>query len=68
MWDAQHDARPEHASDDAAAETFARLLGERWQTTGDGIYVLADDAEEATEGSEQTKYGAAALRADRREP
>lgn len=62
MGHAQHDEGPEHASDAVAAETFARLLGERWQTTGDGIYVLADEAEEATEGGEQTQSQATTLR------
>ena len=62
MGHAKHDERPEQAIRDAAAGPFARLLGERWQTTGDGIYILADDAEEAAEDSEQTPFEATAVR------
>jgi hypothetical protein len=30
-------------------ESFAKLLGERWHTTGDGIYRLVDDTVESAE-------------------
>jgi hypothetical protein len=30
-------------------ESFAKLLGERWQTTGDGIYRLVEDTVESAE-------------------
>jgi hypothetical protein len=30
-------------------ESFAKLLGERWRTTGDGIYRLVEDTVEAAE-------------------
>jgi hypothetical protein len=29
----------------AADQRFAAILGDRWQTSGDGIYRLADDTE-----------------------
>jgi hypothetical protein len=29
----------------AMDETFASILGDRWQTSGDGIYRLSDDRE-----------------------
>ena len=40
--------------------SFARLLGERWQTSGDGIYVLVEDAQEQAEDLERRQTRATA--------
>ena len=45
MTESHQDRAAGIGSMSTADETFAGILGDRWQTAGDGIYRLADDAD-----------------------
>jgi hypothetical protein len=40
---AEHDPKGTRTSNEAHGEWFAKVLGERWQTDGDGIYRLVEE-------------------------
>ena len=45
MTEFHQDRGAANGSVGTADETFAGILGDRWQTSGDGIYRLAGDAD-----------------------
>ena len=45
MTESPQDRAAGNGSVGIADQTFAGILGDRWQTSGDGIYRLADDAD-----------------------
>ena len=45
MTESHQDQAAGNGSIGSADETFGGILGDRWQTAGDGIYRLADDAD-----------------------
>ncbi len=45
MTESHQDRGAASGSVGTADETFAGILGDRWQTSGDGIYRLADDVD-----------------------
>jgi hypothetical protein len=49
MAEDRHDGVRGTRDSDAADGTFARLLGESWQTSGDGIYRLAENDRQLSE-------------------
>lgn len=51
--------RPAGSGNDVAAERFALLLGERWRSAGDGIYVLVDAGRETAEADQVRSASAA---------